>query len=309
MKKKLHILLLMLGLLTLLAGCGCKHDWDAATCTEPKTCSLCHKTEGAANGHEWNAATCNDPKKCIICGKTQGDALGHNWEPATCLVPEQCTRCHETQGAALDHNWAEATTEAPKTCTNCQATEGTKLVIDPRFTTASTKDFHGTWSCDIVFTGEMLGELMEDTTIDLDDTPVTVYYEFTNKGELIGTVVVHDQIAFIETIKKVSREFLLLTLKEEGISEDEADAAIQAAYGMTLDQYIDASVNSMDPDDLFDSMVYNGVYYVGQNGLYTGESWYGEFECDEYTLEGDTLTIKDASPVDEEDLVLSRVKA
>ncbi len=68
------------------------HKWVDATCTAPKTCSVCDATEGEALGHtEENvpgkAATCTetgltDGKKCTVCGATTVAqqniaALGH----------------------------------------------------------------------------------------------------------------------------------------------------------------------------------------------------------------------------------------
>lgn len=38
-------------MLTALAGCGCQHQWEEATCTTPKTCTQCGETEGEALGH------------------------------------------------------------------------------------------------------------------------------------------------------------------------------------------------------------------------------------------------------------------
>ncbi len=128
-----------------------EHKWRDATCTEPKTCTVCGATEGAALGHEWRDATCTEPRKCIRCGATDGGALGHDWqdgsctEPrkcvrcgmiegeapghawqdATCTEPRTCLRCGETEGAALGHAWQEANCTTPRTCTRCGATEGT----------------------------------------------------------------------------------------------------------------------------------------------------------------------------------------
>lgn len=82
MKKRLTLLLLVLSLV-LISGCGCEHDWTEATCTEPKICSLCGKTEGEPLGHIWEEATCTEPKTCSQCGKTEGEALEHkpgSWE-------------------------------------------------------------------------------------------------------------------------------------------------------------------------------------------------------------------------------------
>ena len=50
------------------------HNFNAATCTTPKTCS-CGVTEGNANGHSWNDATYSAPKTCTACGNTEGDPL------------------------------------------------------------------------------------------------------------------------------------------------------------------------------------------------------------------------------------------
>lgn len=56
MKKYLYLALIVTCLAVLLAGCGCEHEWEDATCTAPKTCKLCEETEGEALGHtpgEW----------------------------------------------------------------------------------------------------------------------------------------------------------------------------------------------------------------------------------------------------------------
>ena len=110
--------------------CGAKkheHSWRQATCTEPKTCSECGKTEGAALGHQWTEATCTVPKTCTVCGATEGEALGHQWTEATCTDPKRCTVCGVTEGEALGHQWTEATCTDPKRCTVCGATEGEAL--------------------------------------------------------------------------------------------------------------------------------------------------------------------------------------
>ncbi|MBQ9125355.1 MAG: hypothetical protein IJY13_01705, partial [Clostridia bacterium] len=198
------------------------HSWVDATCTTPKTCSVCGATEGTALdhsftnyvsnndatctadgtetakcdrcdvkdtrtdadsklGHSWVDATCTTPKTCSVCGTTEGEALGHNYvgevtTPATCTTKgvktytcsvcgdsyteeidstghsftnyvsdnnATCTAdgtktahcdngCGETdtitdEGSKLGHSWVAATCTAPKTCSVCGATEGTAL--------------------------------------------------------------------------------------------------------------------------------------------------------------------------------------
>ncbi len=137
--------------ISLFTACSCNHEWKEATCTEPKTCSLCNATEGEALGHEWKDATCTEPKTCERCGETDGEALGHSWKDATCTEPKTCTVCGETEGGVLyhdakvtcteggtcsrcgekvpaaGHKWEEATCTEPKTCSVCGAKEGKAL--------------------------------------------------------------------------------------------------------------------------------------------------------------------------------------
>ena len=103
----------------------CDHNWIDATCTAPKTCSLCGKTEGEALGHieeiiPAKAATCEETGltegvRCSRCGEILVEqqvipALGHNYtseviKSATCteegLRRYTCTRCGDTYDEAI----------------------------------------------------------------------------------------------------------------------------------------------------------------------------------------------------------------
>ena len=103
------------------------HIWADATCTDPKTCSVCGETTGNALGHKWSNATCTDPKTCSVCGETSGNDLGHKWSDATCTDPKTCSVCGATTGSALGHKWTEATCTDPKTCSVCGETYGSAL--------------------------------------------------------------------------------------------------------------------------------------------------------------------------------------
>ena len=121
------------------------HNWNDATCTKPKTCSVCGETSGSALGHKWNAATCTEPKTCKVCGTKYGSALGHSWNDATCTKPKTCTTCGETSGVALGHRWKDATCTEPKTCKVCGTKYGSALghieVVIPGY--AATYDAPG----------------------------------------------------------------------------------------------------------------------------------------------------------------------
>lgn len=127
MKRKIIIVLSLMTMLVLLTGCQCKHQWQAATCISPQTCSQCGEVQGEPLGHKWTEATCVDAKFCTICGATHGNPLGHNWSDATCTQSQTCSRCGETEGDPLGHTWEEATCEHPKQCTVCGETDGESL--------------------------------------------------------------------------------------------------------------------------------------------------------------------------------------
>ncbi|MGN0706938.1 MAG: hypothetical protein ACI4JC_02950 [Faecalibacterium sp.] len=86
-----------------LCGCCIQHDWIAATCTAPETCSKCGKTRGEAVGHSWTEATCTSPKTCTVCGTTEGRKLTHVFGPwsdadvfyslAQKISTRKCTLC------------------------------------------------------------------------------------------------------------------------------------------------------------------------------------------------------------------------
>ena len=78
------------GYTTYTCSCGCTytvpgepatgaHTWTDATCTAPKTCTVCGATEGEANGHTWDDGVYTDPTTeadgyttytCTVCGVT-----------------------------------------------------------------------------------------------------------------------------------------------------------------------------------------------------------------------------------------------
>ncbi|MBR5712296.1 MAG: hypothetical protein IKX54_01750 [Lachnospiraceae bacterium] len=100
MKKVLGVALLIV-CVGILSGCCLKHDWAEATCTEPKHCTKCGKTEGLSLGHTWNEATCTTPMTCSVCGEKSGEPLGHKWLARTIKAPKTCELCGATEGERL----------------------------------------------------------------------------------------------------------------------------------------------------------------------------------------------------------------
>ena len=77
--KKFVLLTLILAMVLSMVGCGCKHQWEDATCTAPKTCIKCGETEGDAAGHvsgdlvvsavDTENHTMTQDLPCKICGE------------------------------------------------------------------------------------------------------------------------------------------------------------------------------------------------------------------------------------------------
>ena len=97
------------------------HTWDAATCTAPKTCSVCGAAEGSPLGHDWADATCTAPKTCkrTGCGATEGNPLGHDFtvlQHDTTQHWYACSRCNEPDTKS-PHDWDAGAVTTPATCT------------------------------------------------------------------------------------------------------------------------------------------------------------------------------------------------
>lgn len=129
MRKRLTLLCLSLLFCAALAGCQCEHQWTEATCTTPKTCSLCDETEGESLGHNWIPATCEAPETCSRCDEVRGTPINHTWIDATCVEAKKCSTCQKNEGQPLGHNegdWevvecdmVKATEVLKKYCTTC----------------------------------------------------------------------------------------------------------------------------------------------------------------------------------------------
>ena len=161
------------------------HEYAAATCTEPETCTRCGEPRGEPLGHDFLPATCTEPEICARCGEHRGDPLGHDFLPATCTEPEICARCGARQGEPLGHIFTEATHQNAATCLRCGCVEGEPVAADCAalpltymevgtpypYTTASYEDF------DVDVTGTV--EIVDHRVIPGDETfPAREGYEW-----------------------------------------------------------------------------------------------------------------------------------
>ena len=104
MKRNSIIIVLSILCISFLSACGCNHEWKDATCSEPKTCIKCQKTEGEPLGHSWIGATCTDPDKCERCNKTKGEAKGHNIKDWIVTLEPTCVEKGSQEGKCVTCN-------------------------------------------------------------------------------------------------------------------------------------------------------------------------------------------------------------
>lgn len=97
----------------------CLHNWSAATCAKPETCTKCGKTRGELAAHVFEEATCTHARRCTVCGMEEGKKLPHTFMEATCTIPRTCTKCGKTEGEPLGHKWVDETCEEPQYCEVC----------------------------------------------------------------------------------------------------------------------------------------------------------------------------------------------
>ena len=145
-------------------------DWTVTlnpTCSASgatrRDCSRCDAYETASlpatGNHTWKDATCTAPKTCTVCGATSGSALGHNYNSVvtapTCTAQgyttHTCSRCgnsyKDSYISTPGHSWNTPTYSwngtssctATRTCKNNSShTETSTATITSAVTTAAT---------------------------------------------------------------------------------------------------------------------------------------------------------------------------
>ncbi len=176
------------------------HFWAAATCTAPKTCSVCGATEGEALGHTWGdwkeitPAVCGsegqEERTCSVCGEVETrviPALIHDYVDSI-VEPDcddggytlhTCSRCgHTYQDNYTDptnlHNWGDWIIDIEPTCFS----EGSK--------TCTCKDCGYLESADIPMTDHTPSDWIIDKQPTTEEEG-SQHQECTVCGKVLGT--------------------------------------------------------------------------------------------------------------------------
>ena len=281
MKKFLKVMMLLLVCVALLTACGeCDHDWDPATCEDPKTCSKCGETKGKPDedAHEWEEDD-DGVMVCEVCGEEkeegededEGDEpvaeCDHDWVDATCEDPAYCSICGEEGEDALGHSYSRGS------CTECGAADPDWEADEP---VASGDGFECTWEEYADNVNAVLAELGVDMIIEfytIDEDGDALYYVYDSKGNDYGC-------------------FLYLVFDDSDMMEEvmvfdyfdgntEAYVTLCGACSMAADPSLDfttcMAIFSMDPVYSDDTLaiiefgygdLYHNVYVDGSNSMY-----------------------------------------
>lgn len=289
MKRRILLLVLALTCIAALTGCKCKHEWVAADCVTPKTCSLCWETEGAALGHDWLAATCEEAKMCKVCSAVEGMAAGHSWVDATCMDPKHCEACGLEEGELRAHTWLNATTESPKICSVCSVTEGERIVTDERFETEKCRALFGSWK----YQWTMPAEDMKLESY-VEEVPYTAVLTFTEDGQITMELTLTDAKQFKQNLYEGTVDAIYRQFETMEMSQEESDAAFQESYGMSVEEYCTAMWADVNWNGFLDLHEREYVYYVDGNKLHIADNWDAPFMSVAYSVSEDGMTLADS---------------
>lgn len=167
----------------------------------------------------------------------------------------------------------------------CYDASGNLLDFSYKFDSTVCAPLFGTWTGTLTMDGEMLG--LGDPTILLDaDVTIT----FGADGTMI-TIIDLDETAYRELVIQFTTQ-LILSLYGDDMDPSALDAYFQSEFGMTFQQYVQATVDEMDLSEMIHQELH-AVYYVEGNLLYTGDNWSVPMESGNFALDGDQLTLEE----------------
>ena len=214
-----------------------------------------------------------------------GCCFHKEWSDPTCETPKTCIKCGETEGQPLGHIWQPRNTEVPETCSRCAATRGERIITDPRFTTAATEEFYGTWEGTTKISGKLVSEELASITMPAEIT-VTLHNDSAMEIFIKGTDV--------KPFEKALREYLRTQLEAEaaGLTQFTFAEYMAIVYETTAEAYVDEQMKAIDLSALTQGYTIEGVYYVEGNQFHAGLGWDADLNSFTFQKSGDTMLIQ-----------------
>ena len=176
--------------------------------------------------------------------------------------------------------YSESGSVIARTCYNAN---GIPLDNSGRFDSDRCAPLQGVWTGTAALPGDMLGLTGITATLN---TTVTVTFDIT--GNAVVSIDV-DADAYRQFAAQMVRQNLL-DMYGRDTSAQELDALLKIQYGMSLEQYVQHQVSSMDIESLI-HQEWSGVYFVENGMLYLADTWATFAEAYAYTLANGQLGI------------------
>ena len=164
----------------------------------------------------------------------------------------------------------------------------------------------GTWALDCDLSDAMADELGSDYADFSAPLELTLLFDFNEDGTYKMYI---DKSTFsgsfdswVNAFIDYNVDMMYDMLTEQGLSKEEADAAILESFGMSLEEYfLDAFASELNADDMADEMESTGTYQTKGDKLYLaeGSDSIDESYYDIFKVDGTKLTLELPDGVDE----------
>lgn len=161
------------------------------------------------------------------------------------------------------------------------------------------KDLVGTWAMDCNLASAMAEELGDDYA-DFDaPLNLTILMDFNEDGTYrmyIDEATFSDSInGWIDEFITYSAEMMYEMFEDQGMSREDADAAVMESFGMGIEDYMrDQISTSLDVNELMGEMESSGSYKTKGDKLYMAEGSddFDDNSYDIFTVNGNSLTLE-----------------
>lgn len=216
--KKFLCLLLALSMILSLTACGeCDHEWEKATCEEPRTCSKCGEEKGEPKDeHDWE-----DEDGEMVCSWC-GEECDHEFEDGECQV------C-----GMEDPDFGSEDVPAPD--------DGDEELSHNQ---GDADAITGQWLVEISMGEELTG--LEGFQVD----QLPILFTFDGQGTMTMSFYEPYLADAVERIEDGMYDYLeamlLETFGAEGLSMEDIDALFRAQYGMSFQDFIVSAIKEQD---------------------------------------------------------------
>lgn len=199
-------------------------------------------------------------------------------------------------GPAADSTEDPSVTDAPTDPPTEPPTEAHSetLPATPIFDPVAAAPLIGTWKTGYIMTGEMMGDATFTSRVAFP-----LAFTFDDQGGMTVGFLASELNSAIETytiaLKTHQINKIYQSYADRGYDKTAANNAVRQNYGMSVEEYVQTLIDSINFAALFSAYSSSGYYTVDGEYLYLSLSGDSPRELIRYKLEGDTLILHSTS--------------